>query len=573
MTWEASTAVSGIGSYEITIDTTVTTQGASTVLTPEALANGSHTWQVRAKSVAGMWGAKSDAFTFEIDTAAPTKPVNVTPANALTITTNTPTMTWEASTAVSGIGSYEITIDTAVTTQGASTVFTPEALAESSHTWQVRAKSLAGTWGSKSDAFTFTVRTTTPTIDVGSIILKDKGTGNTSYTSQREVSLEAAGIDGTPAQMQISESSTFIGADWITYVNPTVFELSIGDGTKTVYYRLKNGQGTVSKSVNNGITVDTISPTAPTLSKPANGSSTTEAKPQFEWSAASSVAGIGSYEITITGDATVIATQDGSVMTYTPTSNLSNGSHGWKVRAKNVLGTWGSYSETFVLTVASGAVTTPEVVVRVVSETSISTGVGASGTSTINLINSDAIPSKAVFEIIVSDAGGVSQSRVTMSMDGATISPTVISETATQITYRYTPPAPLADGDHSIDVKVTQAGGTTTTKTLSNLKVATATAAYLPSAPVSDASTASPSTAPRTIAYSLSKDAAISIYLYGSNGEMAWNGKYAAGADGGRAGYNAATVSQVKMANGIYVYKIVSDGRVIGKGHVVVFEK
>jgi len=61
-------------------------------------------------------------------------------------------------------------------------------------------------------------------------------------------------------------------------------------------------------------------------------------------------------------------------------------------------------------------------------------------------------------------------------------------------------------------------------------------------------------------------------------GEMVWTRHFSAGEMGGQAGYNAVAfngisdISGLPLGNGIYVYKIVAEGRVIGKGHIVIYD-
>jgi len=80
------------------------------------------------------------------------------------------------------------------------------------------------------------------------------------------------------------------------------------------------------------------------------------------------------------------------------------------------------------------------------------------------------------------------------------------------------------------------------------------------------------------IAYVLNKDSDITIYIYGPGGEVHWTRKYASGVMGGQTGYNAVAfdgrsdVTGTVLGNGIYPFKIVSEGRLIGSGHVVVYE-
>src|SRR3989339_50790 len=259
LSWNAATAVSGIASYEIRVDgTVVATQGATTSYTSAALSEDSHTWEVRAKNNLDVWGSFSTTQTFTVDASAPTAPVPIYPTTGTTTSDATPTLSWNAATAVSGIASYEIRVDgTVVATQGATTSYTSAALSEDSHTWEVRAKNNLDVWGSFSTTQTFTV--------------------------------------------------------------------------------------------------DASAPTAPVPIYPTTGTTTSDATPTLSWNAATAVSGIASYEIRV--DGTVVATQ-GATTSYTSAA-LSEDSHTWEVRAKNNLDVWGSFSTTQTFTVDASAPTAP----------------------------------------------------------------------------------------------------------------------------------------------------------------------------------------------------------------------
>jgi hypothetical protein len=78
------------------------------------------------------------------------------------------------------------------------------------------------------------------------------------------------------------------------------------------------------------------------------------------------------------------------------------------------------------------------------------------------------------------------------------------------------------------------------------------------------------------IAYKLSKDAAVTIYVFNAVNQPIYKRDIASGADGGHAGYNEVTWNGVdnfgeQLANDIYFARIVADGKkVIGKVKIAV---
>jgi hypothetical protein len=65
---------------------------------------------------------------------------------------------------------------------------------------------------------------------------------NAAKTGQRNVTLNNIATK-SPTEYQASESSTFVGATWQPYSASPVFNLSAGDGTKTVYFKVRNAGG------------------------------------------------------------------------------------------------------------------------------------------------------------------------------------------------------------------------------------------------------------------------------------------------------------------------------------------
>ena len=61
-------------------------------------------------------------------------------------------------------------------------------------------------------------------------------------TTSRTVTLNNS-TTNSPTQYMASESSSFSGASWLTYATAPSFTLSSGNGTKTVYFKVKNATG------------------------------------------------------------------------------------------------------------------------------------------------------------------------------------------------------------------------------------------------------------------------------------------------------------------------------------------
>jgi hypothetical protein len=460
ITWEATDNF-GLKTNPITLQYS-TNEGVSWINITANVSNAAYSWSVPslntnearvrviATDEAGNNNSAFSANNFIIDITAPSTPSPLTQLTGSATNDSTPYFSWSAATDnLSGISSYEITIDTTVTTQGAITNFTqPTVLPEGFHTWEVRAKDGAGIWGSPCTQQSFVIITTHPVIT--DITLKDRTSGSSLYTREQTVTLEASGVSSSAITMMSSENSDFTGAAWQAYQSSTTFQLLLLQGNHRVFYKVRDAAMNESTTVESSIILDTIIPSVsvidpnggenlggglnytvrwnaydniggtgltaapitirfshdggvtwdvlasheansgtyawivpngidstsclisieavdlagniwsdksdgyfnlisvgpgtPALSSPAGGSYLNTARPPLQWTAMSNAT---SYECVIDGtDEVTVATNS-----YQPDYDLTEGGHTWEVRAKNSASLWGGYSATGNFTV------------------------------------------------------------------------------------------------------------------------------------------------------------------------------------------------------------------------------
>ncbi len=110
-----------------------------------------------------------------------------------------------------------------------------------------------------------TLDTTNPTVNMSIV-----GAGDTPSTHSNNVSvtLSIAGSDATSGveYMKISNDIGFTGSSWINYTTSKAWTLNSGDGTKTVYIKVKDRAGKESVVSSDNITLDTVSPLSLTIS-------------------------------------------------------------------------------------------------------------------------------------------------------------------------------------------------------------------------------------------------------------------------------------------------------------------
>ena len=172
LSWDETTdAGTGVARYELWIDGAKnrdvapdTCSGGECGATPAApLAEGPHTWQVKAVDGAGNVRETTQR-TFGVEAAPPDEFGLVSPADGARFADATPTLTWEAANdSGAGVDHYDVWIDGSIAAANVhGTEFTPtDALSDASHTWHVDAVDGADNVRS-SGSRSFTVDTTAP---------------------------------------------------------------------------------------------------------------------------------------------------------------------------------------------------------------------------------------------------------------------------------------------------------------------------------------------------------------------------------------------------------------------------
>jgi hypothetical protein len=341
ISWSASD-IYNLKSNPITLQYS-TNEGASWTTIETGVANSSsYSWpvpalntnearvKVLAEDAAGNVGSGASSADFIIDSTAPGTPEPLTQRTDSATNDSTPYFSWTAPTDnLSGISSYEITVDTIVATQAATTTnYTlPDALALSDgfHTWEVRAQDGAGNWGNYCTAESFQVITVAPAIT--GITLKDRTTGSTLYAKDRTVTLEASGVGGNAVKMVIAQDSAFTQnpTGWTTYANPTAFQLSSGDGPKTVYYKVRDAAMNESTFESAAITLDTSLPQVTALDPNGGENLGGGLNYTIRWTAADNV-GLTAAPITI-----YFSHDSGATWDLVASHEANSGSYSWIV--------------------------------------------------------------------------------------------------------------------------------------------------------------------------------------------------------------------------------------------------
>ncbi|WP_434386353.1 adventurous gliding motility protein AgmC [Melittangium boletus] len=412
--------------------TTVTANASGNwTFTPATdLAQGSHTVKARSADAAGNVSVDSNTNTFIIDSIPPPAPVVVVPANGSYVTTVRPVIsgTAEANSTVTVYIDGAAQPTTVTADASGNWTFTPAAdLTQGSHTVKVTARDAAGNVSVDSNTNTFIIDSIPPPAPVvvapanGSYVtttLRPVITGTAEANSRVTVYIDGV-AQPTTVTADASGNWTFTPAADLT------------QGSHAVKATSRDAAGNVSVDSNtNTFIIDTIAPTAPVVVAPANGSYATTPRPV--------ITGTGEPGSTVTVYIDGVAQPDPVMVdasgnwSYTPQTDLSQGSHTVSASATDAAGNPSPASNTNTFIVDSIRPVAP-VVVTPANNTYVTTARPViTGTAEAN-------------------------TTVTVYLDGAAQPDTVTADASGDWTY--TPRTDLAQGTHTVKVTSTDAAG------------------------------------------------------------------------------------------------------------------
>lgn len=373
---------------------------------PSALADGNYCWRSASKSTTGdytSYGAFSTVRHFAVDSAAPTTATvtNIT-NNAYYTSSNAPTvLSGNVADNASGKGlsantatftlrrssdskywdgdSWEDAATNLATTHDSTTDSTSKAwtdnitlpsLTDTTYTAQARGVDRASN-AANGSAVSFTYDATAPST-VSNLIDGNGATDNTYLTSTTSIGAKwsaatdaTAGIQKYQYAIGTSSGGTQV-VNWTdngTNLTIDLSNVSLTDG-QTYYVSVRavdNAANTGTASSTNGVLVDV---TAPTVSTPTvAAATTTDATPTISWSAATDAgSGLDNYTIrigTTAGGQNTLAPTNVTTNSYTPASNLTDGTYYASIQADDRAGNVSAYTSSVSFTIDTTAPSAP----------------------------------------------------------------------------------------------------------------------------------------------------------------------------------------------------------------------
>jgi hypothetical protein len=208
----------------------------------------------------------------------------------------------------------------------------------------------------------------------------------------------------------------------------------------------------------------------------------------------------------------------------------------------------------------------------VIGEKPTTTSFKANGNT---VYSGDPISATPRFEITLSSNSSLESGRITID---SVQTPLIFVKVDTTYYATHEVATALADGTHIVTIEAFDVDGGATTYEANPLYVKSAFAASVQGAPMNYPNPFDPGTQSTAIGYSLTKASNITLTVHDASGTTLVRKTYSSDSNGGRAGYNEVTWDGKSDAgdyvgNGIYLYIIVADGKVVSKGKLSVIKR
>jgi len=303
----------------------------------EGLADGGHTVKVKAVDELGNESLYSAALVFTVDTTPPAVPG--IPQTTSPTKNQRPAWTWELST---GAVAYNVYLDGEATPSvsvaqpdpGDEMLFVhPDTLAEGTHHLQATALDGLGNESVKSGTGHVVIDLTAPAVP--------EMAGLPAYTNADELTLVWTAVDSAvkyDVEYTIAGATTAVpDIDVQTLTIGIAAPTAVDGNVITAKVRAYDAVGNVSEWSNVvSTTVDRTGPVVSIVTQP--GSPTNNPRPTWAWSGADPLSGVDYYIVAL-GSELPFETEGTS---FTPASNLADGTHVLKVKAVDRVGNVGA---------------------------------------------------------------------------------------------------------------------------------------------------------------------------------------------------------------------------------------
>ena len=309
-------------------------------------------WRVNSK-ISGVTSAYSDIWSFTT-IAVPASPVLVTPANAATNISTSPTLSWNVS---AGAATYRLQVSTS--NSFATTVYddstrtsTSQAITgltiATAYYWRVNAKNAAGT-SVYSNVWSFTTITT----PAAPVLLTPANAATNISTSPTLIWNVVPGAD--TYRLQVSTINNFTTTVYNDSTRTNISQAITGLAIGTTYYWRVNAKNAAGTSTYSAVwSFATITqPATPVLLAPDSAAVNISTSPTLSWNTSTGAATYRLQVSTVNNFTTTVYNDSTRTNTSQALTGLTVGTtYYWRVNAKNTAGTSG-YSNVWRFTTSA----------------------------------------------------------------------------------------------------------------------------------------------------------------------------------------------------------------------------
>lgn len=397
------------------------------------LSNASHTFSVRQIDAAGNNGSVASR-TWTVDTVAPAAPAISAPLDGSITSDNTPAFsgTAEANSLVRVYRDGNLLGSTTANGSGNWSLTPGSPIADGTYDFTATAQDAVGNTSTSSGTTEITIDTTAPAAPSIASPTDGDATMDTSPTvegTSEPGATVTVYVNGSPVGITVADSN----GDWSYTPSPALdegqYEIS-ASATDAA-----GNDGPSSPAV--GLTIDQTAPTAPSISVPTDGSSTSDPTPTISGSAEPNAIVSIYRDGVLTG--TVNADSDGS-WAFTPGVSLADETYAFTARAADAAGNTSADSDTVDVAIDTTAPSAPVVSTPADGSVTADTTPTISGTAEAN-------------------------STVSVSIDGGSANDVLANGTGV---WSYTPTTPLTQGAHTVSATATDAADNVSATSASN---------------------------------------------------------------------------------------------------------
>ena len=349
--WTEPTDPTGISGYSVALDQVASTVPPETVTHTErvysaALGDGKWFLHVRARDGVGNWG-EPDHYEVWADAARPGAPTVTSPSHTDQTTWYTnphPDFAWSGGDTISGLAGWSFKLDRAAgtipddTSEGTTATYSETDKSDGTHTFHVKRKNNAGTWGD-TNHFNVNIDSTPP--PAPTVTSSTHGNEATWYADANpSVSWSAADTAPVDGYSWVLDQAS--GTEPDTTSEGTATSQSWtgkADGLWWFHVKARNATGTWGATTHRAIRVDAVveTPTVTSSSHPTQTSWYALDDVVLSWSAPGQ-SGITGWSYTF--DGTDPDTTSEGTATTRAYADMPDGTYTFKVRVLDGLGRW-----------------------------------------------------------------------------------------------------------------------------------------------------------------------------------------------------------------------------------------